>query len=538
MVNEMLTEGAEWLRDQSDADGEESDAKRDAFICGMGAVSTELEYEEDPQGKTIYKRLEVGSTLPDPRARQSNAADARFIRFRDKLSRDEFEGLYGDVEGVFEPNDGIGSNNRDPRTSYNGEGQDGEQQDDLITVDLWQWYEVDTVVVAQSLDGTGVVEYSREEFERVNEALKERGLNLEHVTRRRRRYMTALVTGKTFLQEPRALKFNKFTLQLITGKRDPEKGVWYGLVRPMMDPQRWANSFFSMLLHMVRTNAKGGYFYEAGAVPDKKKFQASVAKSDEMTELEDGALSQGRIQPKSPPSYPVGIDRLMQQSIDAIRDVTGVNAEMLGLADRDQPGVLEAQRKQAAYGLLATFFESFRRYRKMNGELLLEYMKMLGPETLVRVTGEDGIQQAYVQLQAVLGGPDAKYDVIVDEMPAGPNQKERTWAMIVQIVPAIKDQISPEMWAEFLKFSPFPESLSIKLREMIMTAEQGQQQQIIQALVEQVQGMQAQMAQAGFQMDMQNKASEIRKRDADTEQTQVETMTQIMRPDPEPQVIM
>jgi hypothetical protein len=538
MVNEMLTEGAEWLRDQCDADGEESDAKRDSFICGLGAVSTELEYEEDPQGKTIYKRLEVGSALPDPRARQSNASDARFIRFRDKLSRDEFEELYGDVEGVFEPNDGIGSNNRDPRTSYNGEGQDGEQQDDLVTVDLWQWYEVDTVVVAQSLDGTGIVEYSREEFEQVNEALKERGLNLDHVTRRRRRYMTALVSGKTFLQEPRPLKFNKFTIQFITGKRDPEKGVWYGLVRPMMDPQRWANSFFSMLLHMVRTNAKGGYFYEAGAIPDKKKFQASVAKSDEMTELEDGALSQGRVMPKSPPQYPVGIDRLMQQSIEAIRDVTGVNAEMLGLADRDQPGVLEAQRKQAAYGLLATFFESFRRYRKMNGELLLEYMKMLGPETLVRVTGEDGIQQAYVQLEAVLGGPDAKYDVIVDEMPAGPNQKERTWAMIVQIVPAIKDQISPEMWAEFLKFSPFPESLSIKLREMIMNAEQGQQQQIIQALVEQVQGMQAQMAQAGFQMDMQNKASEIRKRDADTEQTQVETMTQILRPDPEPQVIM
>lgn len=537
-VNEVLTEGADWLREQSDADGEESDAKRDAFVTGMGAVSTELEYEEDPQGKLIYRRLIVGSALPDPRARQSNASDARFIRYRDKLARDEFKELYGDVEGVFDPIDGaIAEHNADPRAGYNQDGDDADTNDDLVTVDLWQWYEVDTVVMAPSQDGTGLVEYSKDDFTALEEAGREAGYDIQGVTRRRRRYMSCLMTGRHFLEEPKPLEFNKFTIQFITGKRDPDKGVWYGLVRPMLDPQRWANAFFSMLLHMVRTNAKGGIMAEEGAIGDRRKFEKSFANSDEITVVEDGALSNKKIMPKPQPNYPAGIDRLMEKSIEAIRDVTGVNAEMLGLADRDQPGVLEAQRKQAAYGLLATFFESFRRYRKMNGELLLEFMKMLGPETLVRVTGEDGIQKFYVQLQQVLQ-QDSKYDVIVDEMPAGPNQKERTWGMLTQIVPAIKDQLTPEMWAEFMKYSPLPDSLSVKLRELITNAEQSQQQQIISQLMEHIQGMEGQMRQAGFQVDMEGKMADIRKTMVETEQKQVETVLSATRPDPNPQVVM
>ena len=537
MVNEVLTEGAEWIRDMTDADGEESDAKRDAFICGLGSVSTEMEYEEDPQGKVVYKRLEPGSALPDSRARQSNAIDARYLRHREKLSRDEFEELYGDANGVFDSIDGgLATHNADPRQAYQEDGDDPDQSDDLVTVDLWQWYEVDTVVMAPSQDGSRLVEYSREDFEQLEEAAAEAGYKIEGVTRRRRRYMTALMSGDKFLEEPSEMPFNRFTIQFITGKRDNEAGVWYGLVRPMLDPQRWANAFFSMLLHMVRTNAKGGIIAEEGAIGDRRKFEKSLASSDELTIVADGALSGKKIEPKPQPNYPAGIDRLMQQAVEAIRDVTGVNAEMLGLADRDQPGVLEAQRKQAAYGILATFFESFRRYRKFNGELLLDYLKMLGPETLVRVTGEDGMKKQYVPLALAMDAP--KYDVIVDEAPAGPNQKERTWGMITQIVPAIKDQMTPEMWAEFIKYSPFPESLSLKLRELIMNANQGEQQQIIAALTEQVQGMAAQMQQQGFQIDMQDKFEDILKKRADRQQTEVETALAVRQPDPRPQVIM
>lgn len=543
-INEILTQGAEWLRDLTDAEGEETDMRRDAFICGIGWSISEIEYETDPEGRYTKRRLDPTKVRHDPNARQSCAVDARYVQYREQVSKDEFKDLYGDVPGVFDPSDGdLVTHNADPRAAYE---QDTQAKDDLITVDLWQWYEVDTVVVTRSQDGMQTVEYSVEDFAQLEEAATQAGYQLQSQRRRKRRYMTATMSGKVFLEPPRQMPFDDFTLKCTTGKRDNERGVWYGLVRPMKDPQKWANAFFSMLLHMVRTNAKGGIIAEEGAIGDRKKFEESIAASDELTIVAQGALSQGRILPKPQPAYPAGIDRLMDQAIKAIRETSGISPEMLGMADRDQPGILEAQRKQTAYGLLSTFFEGFRRYRQLDGELLIHFMRMLGPETLIRVTLSAEAQQQMQQqgqIPAQPGQPpqmetdmyvplalaldSRKHDVVVDEAPAGPNQRERTWLMFTQILPVVGDRMSPEMWAEALKYSPFPESFSSKLRELIMASKPDpEQQQMEQA-----------MGQAVFQTDMEAKQFANRKTKADAELQEVKTIMTIMRPDPAPQII-
>lgn len=541
-INELLTQGAEWLRDLTDAEGEETDMRRDAFICGIGWSISELDYETDPEGRYAKRRLDPTKVLHDPNARQACAVDARYVRYREQMSKDEFKDLYGEVQGVFDPSDGdLVTHNADPRVAYE---QDTQAKDDLITVDLWQWYEVDTVVVTESRDGMGTVEYSLEDFEALEAAASEAGYKLKSQKRRRRRYMTATLTGKVWLEQPRQMPFPDFTLKCTTGKRDNERGVWYGLVRPMKDPQKWANAFFSMLLHMVRTNAKGGLLAEEGALGDEKRFKETFASSDEVTTVAQGAISQNRITPKPQPAYPAGLDRLMEQAIKAIRETSGISPEMLGMADRDQPGILEAQRKQTAYGLLSTFFEGFRRYRKLDGELQLHFMRMLGPETLVRVTlssetkqemmghnggppmDDKGIESdMYVPLALALDS--RKYDVVVDEAPAGPNQRERTWMMFTQILPVVGDRMSPEMWAEALKYSPFPESFSAKLRELIMSAKPDPEQQALEQA----------MGEAMFQTEMQGKQIANRKAQADAESQEVKTIMTIMRPDPSPQVV-
>lgn len=550
-INEILTQGAEWIRDLTDADGEETDQRRDAFICGIGWVSTEMDYEIDPDGRILMSREDPTEVLVDPDATKACVTDKRYLRHRKQISKDAFEDLYGDIDGVFDPSDGdIATHNSDPRDAYE---TDDREKRDMVTVDHWQWYETETVIMAPSQDGAKLVEYSPEDFEKLEAAGAESGYKIEGQRRRRRKYYAATVTGKIWLVEPKPIPMNKFTYCATTGKRDNEKGVWYGLVRPMKDPQKWANAFFSMLLHMVRTNAKGGIMAEEGALGDRKRFEESFAKSDEITVVADGAISQKRVMPKPQPQYPAGIDRLMEQAIVAIRETSGISPEMLGMADREQAGVLEAQRKQTAYGLLSTFFEGFRRYRKEQGELLLDFMPLLGPDTLVRVTlstdelknmQEQSVQQAQQMGAPVEAGPtpemeqqkyvklamaldSRKYDVVVDESPAGPNQRERTWLMFMQLLPAVGDRMSPEMWAEALKYSPLPDSFSSKMREMIMSMGQDEQAEMMER-----------MNQAMMGEELRGKQAQNRKTNAEATGREVETAIAMSNPDPSPQTVM
>ncbi|NIV38716.1 MAG: hypothetical protein GWN58_57650, partial [Anaerolineae bacterium] len=51
-------------------------------------------------------------------------------------------------------------------------------------------------------------------------------------------------------------------------------------------------------------------------------------------------------------------------------DVSGANLELLGMADKVQAGVLEAQRKQAGMTILSWAFDSLRAYRRAHGRVL------------------------------------------------------------------------------------------------------------------------------------------------------------------------
>ena len=108
----------------------------------------------------------------------------------------------------------------------------------------------------------------------------------------------------------------------------------------------------------------------------KKRKQRILAPGPSITILNPGAIANGgKIKEKTPAEFPAGIDHLMQFAISSIRDVSGVNLELLlGQAGVDQPGILEHQRKQAGMTILAGLFDLLREYRKDQGQLMLYYI--------------------------------------------------------------------------------------------------------------------------------------------------------------------
>lgn len=178
----------------------------------------------------------------------------------------------------------------------------------------------------------------------------------------------------------------------------------------------------------------------------------------------------------------------MEFSMNALPQTTGLNTELMGLADRDQAAILEAQRKQSAMAVIAWAFASMRRFHIGVGRIYASFVRDFMPDqTLIRLAAPEGEQ--YVPL--VRDKLAARYDVQVDEAPTSTNMKERAWSAIERLVPALLKagiRIPPSV----IDYAPLPKSLVDDWKKV---SEPDPQQQ--------------QMAQASAQLELAAKQAEI-----------------------------
>jgi hypothetical protein len=477
-LNEMLTNAASWFRDQANADYEESDAFRDAVICGRGVTETRIDYTVSLDGEPRIERVDPLETFPDKDARKPNYGDARRIWRVRKLPLSEATTMFPDAqESDLHASWATGEAQTSPRSStshdYRVDSENGLNDDDLCTVIECQWYDVEPFV--RFIDGaTGEeVVVPEVEFAMLMTRLEMIGPEgmmmmgiappLSMVNQKKRVYKKAFI-GKILLEgvKPTAVE-GAFTYKFMTGKRDQTQGHFYGVVRTMKDPQRWTNKLFSQIMHILNSSAKGGIMAERGAFEDDREASESWARSDSITWLERGGIQ--KIQPKPTSTLPAGQAEMLQFAMSSMPLVTGVNMEMLGMKDVAQAGVLEYQRRQAGVTILAPLFDSLRRYRVDQGRLMLLFIQAyLADGRLVKIIENEQIQYLPLNRDQALG----EYEVIVDEAPNSPNAKDRNFAVIQSLWPMLQPAMTPQIAAEVVKYSPLPESLASKISEQLL----------------------------------------------------------------------
>lgn len=480
-VNEVLTQAANWVRDNCDAEDEESEAFLDTLICGHGFTETRLDTQMDEDSQIIIERRDPFEMGVDHCAKKRNFDDKRYIYRIQKYSRDEFEEKWPDAEI---PQSSLFSDETDAvlrQDSIDGYRQGDELDHDSRTIEVaqYQYFKLEKMRAMQ--DNGTITEMPEERFKLAKAALDERGVKYANKPREKRVYYQCFLTSSEILSNDPA-PCNQFSFHAITGLRNRNHNTWFGLVRLMKDPQRWANKWLSQIQHILNTQAKQGKpIYETGAVKDPRKFKKDWAKPDAPMELNNGALAQNKFMVHQGSGYPEGIDRLLNYALLAVNDAPGVNMEMLGLANRDQPGVLEESRKQAGVTVLAVIFDSLRRYRKEQGRTLGSYIiEYISDGRLVRIVGQDGAK--YVPL--IKMDKALKYDVVVSDAPTSPNMKEKTWAalsMLLQPIMAAGIPIPPDL----LDYTPLPLTLQEKWKKYISEQSQNpdaaRQKQIAEA---------------------------------------------------------
>jgi len=285
--NELLTAAAEWIRDESDADTEESTAFRDAVICGMGWAEVRLSDENNPDSDVAIERVDPLEMAWDPTSRKPNLEDARW-QLREKfLTKDQFKTQFPDADvdvsalKDFEESLADSNSNVSERFSY----QQNRNADNPAHRDIRVW-EYQYKKSAYSWKVVNPVSGQAEEvdqkvYDQAVEMFGEERLQAAKV--RKTKVCRVFVAGGEILQEGDAPDPEHFSYVAITGKYDRNRNLWYGVVRALRDPQEWANKWLSQSMHVLNTQSKGGVMAEKSAVSDIGEFEASWSESAAVT---------------------------------------------------------------------------------------------------------------------------------------------------------------------------------------------------------------------------------------------------------------
>ncbi|WP_208434595.1 portal protein [Bartonella taylorii] len=480
LPSELLTGAAEWFRDTAHAEYADSDAFQDAVICGMGWTDTRLDYENSFDGEPVITRLDPLKMVWDSAAVQPNLTDAQRLWYVDRkpleVAKQMFPKAHWSELSADWARDGSsheGAHHNDLDYYSDEKGIDVENGRRMVTLVECRWFESERYYKAPDLSTGELRDYSEEEFKQLQCMMPDiqgAAFNKKVVKR--------AFLGRKLLESPDQplVPAGQLGWECITGYFDKIERQFYGVVRPTKDPQRWANKYFSQVMYILNSQSKGGIMAESGAFKDEREAAKSLSRSDSITWVKPNALAQGKIQPKPVAQFPQGFFQLFNEAKEAINQVTGLSPEFIGTREVTQAGILEAQRRQSSLNLLACLFDGLRLYRKRQGKIILYLIQnYLSDGRLVRISGEENAQYIPLTREEVTS---VEYDIVVDDAPTSPNEKERTFGIITQLLPLLQNAITPDIMLDLLRYSPLPASLLNRVSEKFQQQQMAQQQQM------------------------------------------------------------
>lgn len=489
--HDLLTNAHDWVTDQNESEHEESDAFLDLVICGMGWTEVFMDYEDAQEGMIEDERRDPLEMEWDPSARKRNLSDMRWVHHCKKYpkadAKQRWPNIFDSESEHFDEDEDIHDASEAWRYE-NDQSDDTGMDEKYIIVKHVQWFERENYYLVATPQG--MREVPEEKWLFIKDQVPFRATKMT-----KKVFYRAVVAGAQLLEEPTVIPEGKFTFRCMTGKRDRNKGTWYGALRGMKDPQRWLNKFFSSILQEIATNGKG-LMAEHDAFMDWNSAEEDYADPTRILKLKTGGLQKVTAKPKA--EYPMGTDRLMQFASEAFNDVTGVSQELLGLSQINQPGVVEQYRKQSGMTVLSWLFDSLKRYRKEKAGLVVDYIKnYIADGRLIKIVGKEKAQYVPLLRQDL----DFKYDIEVDESPTSVNQKERTWAILQSLIPSFA-QVGMAPPPEVVDYLPVPQTLIDAWKKAASgNTMKDMQIQQLQQMVQQLQAPERQLYLQGKQIE-------------------------------------
>jgi hypothetical protein len=253
----------------------------------------------------------------------------------------------------------------------------------------------------------------------------------------------------------------------------------YGLVKPMLEPQREINKRRSKALHAMNTERT---VYEEGAVDSEDTLKRELARPDGIIKKNRGfeidfqsnrEITQSQLQ-------------FYEASNAELDAVTGITPDLLGMQTNARNATALMQRTRQSLSVLNRIFENWKRTRIYLEELKLLFMQEFWTnEKVIRVTDDQNIVRI-VPLNRSIKGPRGeelkihdiragKYDIVIDEADESINRMQEMFSELTKL--AQTGQIPPELVFEF---APVPKALRDRLLGKLQESQMQQQQMMAQ----------------------------------------------------------
>lgn len=499
-ANELLSSVASWFFEETNGEMVDTSIFKDSLISGMGWGEVTLDYSNSIDGEPCVRKLDPLKMVWDINATEPNLKDARYLFYETTLPIEDLKEMFPNAE----------ESEFDIRESDKDDDLDGDYTNSYTKtvrnlgriIEARYKVKESFVVFMDPLDGSEKTVLAKEFKDISNNFLDNFGIELEGIKYRKDVVRRAFLGATELLEEEDEplSPDGEFGWLCITGYYDNLEKYYYGLIRSIKDSQVCINKFFSEAVHNYNMQGKGGFFVEKGAVDDLEGLAHSINMPDEITVVNPSGLN--RILPKPVAQPNNALSSLLSFSMSQISNVSGVSQEFLGLREVNQPGILEAHRKQSSLNILAPLFDNFKLYKKFQGQIVLYLIQnYLSDGRLIRIVGNE--KQQYIPLLKEEVS-NREYDIIIDDEPLSLNDSERNFQVIMQLMPMIQSYLTPELMIQVMKFSPLPSSFTDSIQETVM-----KQQQSLQGSNQPNMSQELQQAEIGKMVAQANKDNSL-----------------------------
>ena len=501
----------------------ESEMFDDGLIRGASAIELGVDWAEDPfNGKITAEVLRVGhEVIWDPYWKKYDLSDARgVLKYRwvyvDELQakfpqhKEAIQAGVAILDTLFSPfmatTDGGRPDAYGSVTSHVNETLQVEtlfyapMDRRLLVIEAW-WREFEPVwIVANVQTGKQVQVASRADALAVARADPKSWRVIEKVARRVKTALILPATRQT-LEEGDSPYDNDQEHYPIVPFVAKKKGQHvYGIVRNMKDPQLVENKRVSQVLDVLARWANMRSMYARGSLEDPRVLEDPTSTAP--IEYIPGPAT-------GPPGFyvPVGLDVVARGLMEiaaqmklAMREITGINTDLLGLKSDDSSGIAIARRQAQGQIISTIYFDNFKRSRKILGQRLARriqqvytterVLRLIDPDTgdhvrvllnpaEARQLGPDELQQWIEQQRDASGRPYVlrdvaalTYDVTISETPATPSARATALLALLEIVGKMP-AILPAVVDVILDLADIPDKPKILRRVREIMAQQG-----------------------------------------------------------------